>query len=215
MLKIIIIFTSVLSLINLCKGLQFPHRFFNNCNKTTDMNTKEIWKDIPNYEGLYQVSNLGRVKSLGRIVIRGRKSKQYKKENILKYRYSGREFNKYVSVALFKNGKRSDKKVHQLMAVAFLNHKPDGHKIVVDHINNIPNDNRLENLQLITNRENLSKDKNGSSKYVGVRWDKERNKWASQICINGKQKFLGRFKEEIDAHLAYQNKLKEINNGIV
>ena len=47
------------------------------------------------------------------------------------------------------------------------------HKLVVDHINNDPLDNRLENLQLISHRYNLSKDKKGgSSKFTGVSWDK-------------------------------------------
>jgi ribosomal protein L15E len=72
--------------------------------------------------------------------------------------------------------------------MAFLNHTPCGYKIVVDHIdNNIKTDNRLENLQLITQRENVSKDiKNTSSKYIGVCWHKKAKKWRSSIQINGK-----------------------------
>jgi hypothetical protein len=85
-----------------------------------------------------------------------------------------------------------------LVAMAFLNHKPDGtHKIVVDHINNNKLDNRVVNLQLISQRENLSKDrKDGTSKYVGVCWKKSRNKWQVDIKIDGKRKYLGLFTDE-------------------
>lgn len=57
-------------------------------------------------------------------------------------------------------GGQKNKKVHQLMAMAFLGHKPDGTtRVVVDHVDNNPLNNRLDNLQLISNRENVSKDK--------------------------------------------------------
>ena len=66
-------------------------------------------------------------------------------------------------------------------------------------------------MQVITQRENSSKDKKGgSSKYVGVTFNKLNNTWKSQINIDGKIKYLGDFKNEIDASKAYQNKLKEI-----
>jgi hypothetical protein len=93
--------------------------------------------------------------------------------------------------------------------MAFLNHKPNGHVLVVDHINNNRADNRLENLQIITQRENSSKDKKGVSKHTGVFWNKQNTKWHAQIQINGKKKHLGYFKCETAAHLSYQRKLKE------
>ena len=168
---------------------------------------KEIFKDIPNYEGVYQVSNLGRVKSLNRVILR-RDGKNYTaKEKILK---SGVGGNGYLIVNLSCEGKFKTKSVHQLVAIVFLNHTPCGHKIVVDHINCDEQDNRLENLQLISQRENTSKDKKGSSKYTGVNWHKASNKWRSLISINGKLKHLGCFKCELEASAAYQSKLKEI-----
>ena len=101
--------------------------------------------------------------------------------------------------------------MHILVAMAFLGHKPDGHKIVVDHINGDKLNNRLENLQLITNRENVSKDRNGcSSKFVGVHWDKSTSKWKAHIAIEGKQKHLGRFSNELQAAEAYQLELNKI-----
>jgi hypothetical protein len=168
----------------------------------------EIWKDVPGYEGLYQVSSLGRVKSLSRLKTNG-KSTHISKDLIMS---PNKNRDGYLCLLLRINNKSKTKKVHQLVAMAFLNHKPDGtHKIVVDHINHDKLDNRVENLQVITNRENCSKDvKNKSSKYTGVCWDKSRSKWASRIKINGKNHYLGRFNCEEEANQVYQNKLKTI-----
>jgi hypothetical protein len=173
------------------------------------MNTvEEVWKDIPDYEGLYQVSNLGRVKSLERkcAVKNGVRTVR---EKILKT--SLNRVRKYLYVSLYTEQNDIKFNIHQLVAMAFLGHKPDGtQKIVVDHINNIITDNRLENLQLITNRENSTKDqKGGTSKYVGVSWNKQNKRWTAQIRVFGELKYLGAFKNEYDAHLAYQKALKE------
>lgn len=154
---------------------------------------QEIWKDIPEYDGLYQVSNLGNVKSFF-----------FGKERILKQTSDKKG---YLYVAL--KGKKI--RVHQLVAIAFLNHKPCGLKYVVDHINDVKFDNRLENLQVVTNRFNIRKTQgSGSSQYKGVHWCKTSSRWISSIRINGKRNRLGSFKNEYDAHLAYQNKLKEL-----
>ena len=102
-------------------------------------------------------------------------------------------------------------KNHVLVAMAFLGHVRNGHVIVVDHINNNISDNRLENLQLITQRQNSSKDKNGySSKYVGVYLKKKSGKWIAQIIINKKHNYLGIFNTEIEAHKAYEKALSRI-----
>jgi len=157
---------------------------------------KEIYKDIEGYEG-YQVSDLGNVKSF-----------KGKKEKVLKSGVNGRG---YLNVNLSKNGKTKNFSVHQLVAMAFLNHVPNGNKgLVCDHIDNDKLNNRLDNLQLISQRLNLSKDKkNCSSSYTGVCWHKRDNKWLSSITINGKLKHLGCFTNELDAHNEYQ---KALNN---
>jgi hypothetical protein len=105
----------------------------------------EVWKDVPNYVGLYKVSNIGRVKSAINGFIR-----------VLKPGVDGRG---YYTVALTKSGKAKTFKVHQLVAMAFLNHVPCGYILVVDHIDNNKLNNNLENLQLITQSENCTKDK--------------------------------------------------------
>ncbi len=160
------------------------------------MNT-EIFKDIPNFEGMYQVSNFGNVKSI-----------KFNKEKILKHSSKNRC---YFDVNLHKNGKRKYFKIHQLVAMVFLNHTPCRNNLVVDHINDIKTDNRLENLQVITHRDNICKTQGQySSKYKGVCWNKNKNKWHSQIMINNKIIHLGYFKDEHQAHLAYQNALQNI-----
>ena len=163
----------------------------------------ETWKDIPKYEGLYQVSNFGKVKSLERISIQNHKLN----EKILK---PGVSSNGYLTVVLHKKKTRKTFQVHQLVAIGFLDHKPKKYNVVVDHINNNPLDNSVENLQLTTQRHNSSKDRKGSSCYTGVSWHSRDNKWYSNITINGKKMHLGSFNDELKAHEAYQNKLKQI-----
>lgn len=165
----------------------------------------EIFKDIPGYEGIYQVSNLGRVKSLSRVAITGHGAKKPINERIL----SASIWQGYRTVTLY-NIKQKQKNVSVLMAMAFLDHTPNGNKIVVDHINNIKTDDRIENLQLITQRENCSKDKSGVSEYTGVSWNKINEKWLSQIQINGKQKNLGCYNSEYEASQAYRNELAKL-----
>lgn len=163
---------------------------------------KEIWKDIPQYEGCYQASSLGRVRSLDRIVVNSNGIVRSLKGKVIKQ--SGNDG--YLQVAL--SGKT--KRVHQLVAMAFLGHVPCGHKLVVDHMDDDKHNNRLDNLEVLTNRGNLSR-RGGSSKYVGVTWCKPNKKWRAQIRIDGKGYALGYFTNEIDAYNAYKNRLKEIS----
>jgi hypothetical protein len=159
----------------------------------------EIWKDIPDYEGLYQVSNVGRVR-------RYVKSKKSYKLNILTIDGTG-----YYRKKLSKNNNKKVFSVHQLVAKAFLNHKPNGMNLVIDHINNDKLDNRVENLQIVTQRFNVYKTQgNYSSDYKGVCWNKHAKKWRSAITIKGKRKILGYFENEYDAHLAYEKALQEL-----
>lgn len=169
---------------------------------------KEIFKDIPNYKGLYQVSNLGNVKSLKRLAKRGNGVLPVKEKILKKMNYNG-----YFKVFLNKNGISKNYKIHQLIAITFLNHIPNGLELVIDHINHDSLDNRLENLQIITNRENCSKDRfrhNHSSKYVGVNWHIRDKRWQASITIKNKNKYLGYYKSEIEASNAYQKALKEL-----
>ena len=158
---------------------------------------EEIWREVKDYERLYEVSNLGRLKSL-----------KWEKERILK---PGKDTNGYLIVDLSKDSIRKNKTVHQLVAIAFLNHTPCGHKIVVDHIDNNPSNNRLDNLQLVTTRENVSKDRKNKKKFTGVY--KSGKKFTSQIRFDGRVRSLGSFDTPEEASEYYQNALTAISNG--
>lgn len=168
-------------------------------NKFTEIELKnEIWKDIPGYEELYQISNLGRVKSLEREILR--RYKVLAKEKILKSNISK---DGYYKVSLCKDSKGKNYKVHQLVAMAFLNHIPCGREIEVNHKDEDKTNNRLENLELLTYEEHLKFTyRNATSKYIGVCFNKKTNKWLSAIKINGKSKGLGSFKTELEAYEA-------------
>jgi hypothetical protein len=103
----------------------------------------EIWKDIQDYEGLYQVSNLGRVKSLVRV-------HYCKKERILT---NIKLPNGYIYVRLCKDGKGKNVRVHRLVAVAFI---PNPENLPqIDHINADKTNNNVNNLRWVTAKENI------------------------------------------------------------
>lgn len=171
----------------------------------------EIWRDVIGYEGIYQISNYGKVKSLSRTCLRNGKYPFTTKETILKPQKNG---SGYLFVRLSKDSIEKQITIHQLVAITFLNHKPNKFEKVVDHIDNNKLNNYVGNLQIVTNRENSSKDtKSITSQYTGVCWSKSCNKYQANIMIDGKVKGLGYFTEEYDAHLAYQKALKMYNNG--
>ena len=161
------------------------------------MDNIEIWKNIVDFND-YQVSNLGRVKSL-----------KFNKENLL---VQCKASHGYLVVRLCSKGVAVTFGVHKLVADSFLNHISKKHILAIDHIDNDKTNNKLNNLQIISVRENLSKDqKNKTSKYTGVVYRGEkRNKWESSIYINKKLNYLGSFNTEIEAHNAYQKALSNL-----
>jgi len=170
----------------------------------------ENWKDIKGYEGFYKVSNIGNVKSLERKVKCKGGGLRTVNEKILKQYLDGKG---YFQVKLNKKGKYKSFNTHKLVAMSFLSHTPCGHKIVVDHIDNNPLNNNVENLQLITNRDNCSKDrKGGTSKYVGVfDNDKGVNRWVASISLGKKTINLGSFDTEERASIAYNFALTQLD----
>lgn len=99
----------------------------------------EIWKDIQGFEGCYQVSNLGRVKSFA-----------WSKERILKPGINSRG---YLCVVLHSDGTKCTQTVHRLVLKSFIPN--DRNKESINHINGIKTDNRLENLEWATLSENM------------------------------------------------------------
>lgn len=157
----------------------------------------EVFKDVPNYEGIYQVSNLGNVKSL-----------KWKKEIIMKQRISSR----YLAVNLRKENISKNVKVHVLVAMAFLDFKPNKQVLTIDHKNGVRTDNRLENLQIVTQRENIQNYHKSRKGQIGADWHEQTKKWRSRIYINKSIVHLGLFEEEKDALKAYEIANQEIEN---
>lgn len=169
-----------------------------------DINSeKEVWRDIPGYEGLYQVSSFARVRSLDRKIIR--KGTTARLNGFLLSQHIARG---YWYVDLFNhNSIKNGIGVHALVTMAFFNHKRCGHEIEVNHKDKNKKNSYLYNLELVTHQENMQhgfKDTGCSSNYTGVSFDKIRNKYKSKIVLNKTEVLLGRFDNEIYASKLYE-----------
>lgn len=125
-----------------------------------NMKDQQIWKrlselerlgkiefeEIPNFNGRYLISKCSLIFDT-------------KNNRFIHPHLSGVERRNYHQVTLYLGSLKFTKRVHSLMAMTFLNHYYGNRKIIVDHIDNDPLNNKLENLQIITMKENCSKDK--------------------------------------------------------
>ena len=174
------------------------------------MELKEQWKQIEGFPD-YEISNFGNVAS-----------RKFGKYRVLE---SSRR-TEYLVVKLSSDGKPKGCHIAHLVWDAFGNSKRNGHKLQVDHKDADKFNNKIGNLQLLNNRQNVTKNPRGwehgnTSKYTGVCLDASRKEsgtcyyWKSQMTTKGGKLNLGYFKTELEAHQAYQNKLAEINEGIL
>lgn len=147
-------------------------------------NIEEIWKDVPNTNGILRASNTGKVFNT--------KKNKLSHQSISSTGY-------YITC--FKSKTR---KVHRLIAAAFLGES----NLIVDHINGNRLDNNIDNLRYCTQRENLTYSNvnrpNKTSRYVGVHYKPKHKNWRACIWVN-KNISLGSYKSEDDAYRAYVN----------
>ena len=146
----------------------------------------EHYKIIAGFE-TYSVSDHGNVKN-------------NKTARIMKTRFHTEG---YIIVDIRVNNQRYTKRVHSLMAIAFITN-PDG-KLCVDHIDNCKTNNSITNLRWATssqNNQNKSMMSNNTSGVKGVVWDKHTKKWKAQIMIDGVCVYLGSFTNIEDAKQA-------------
>ena len=175
----------------------------------------EIWANV--LELPYEVSNFGNVKRVSN----------------MPYKHKNREYIKpylnnkgYMCINLYKNSKVHKFQVHRLIAVYFLpnpNNLPE-----INHIDGNRLNNDIDNLEWCTRQQNMQhawdtglfinrhanasiKRKKSTSKYIGVSWSKQRQRWCVYVGFNKKHYGVGRFINEIDAAIAYDNFIKEKN----
>ena len=102
----------------------------------------EIWKDIEGYEGLYQVSNFGQIRALN-----------YRKQHISQVVKQGVDAHGYYKIRLSQNGRRTEYKVHRLVAIAFLENC--GKLPEVNHKDGNKRNNNINNLEWVTKLDNI------------------------------------------------------------
>ena len=140
----------------------------------------EIWKSIPGFNGIYEVSNLGSIKSL-----------KFNKEKILKTY----ESNGYRKIDLWLDKHKRKYYVHRLVACAFLNLDLDNEISIVNHIDGIKNNNNLNNLEIVTAAENVAdglKRKSNSELSQFITYV-DSQKWIAKYRVNEIDIFLGEF----------------------
>jgi len=181
-----------------------------NNNKSLEDLEGELWKDIPNCEGWYQISNMGRVKSLFRVVNKSNGKKITFKSKIL----SPNKHNKtnYLSVLLRVFDKYKRISIHRLVGMSFLEFIND--KLEINHIDYNKSNNKFDNLEWVNKSENSShafKNKQKTSIYIGV-FKLRNNKFRSYICYNKKKIHFGTFPTELEAYQA--RKKYQLENNI-
>lgn len=159
---------------------------------------EEQWKSIINFPE-YEISNLGNCRNIS-TVIRSPKQKPYKN---LKFSMTTTGYKKYDLVRYDDDGVKTKKAlvVHRLVAIHFIPNPEN--KREVDHINNDRLDNSISNLRWVSPSENMRNrsttgQKNTTSEYMGISYDKARNKWKYQIHFDGKN-HMKRFNTEKEA----------------
>lgn len=183
--------------------------------------TTEIWKDIPNYEGHYQVSNFGRV--------RGIKDPHGNYREYIRTPYKHK--NGYLFLGLWKENNATAFSVHRLVALAFLPNPNDLPE--VNHKDGIKTNNYIDNLEWVSTSENRKhawdaglrcrqaqsntmkgRKYSNKSKYHNVSYDSNRDKWIASIKVDRKTTGQKRFSNEKDAakHVNYLLDLHSITD---
>jgi hypothetical protein len=109
----------------------------------------EVWKDVIGYEGLYKVSNLGKICSLGRLIEGNKNSIYFKPEKLMTFELMKKG---YLRAKITKEKRSIKKLVHVIVGECFILNPEN--KPQINHKNGIKNDNRVENLEWCTNKEN-------------------------------------------------------------
>lgn len=167
------------------------------------------WYPVKGYEGLYEITKCGKVRSLPKKRV-GVSIRYYKGKNLSPTKVSSG----YLSVILFKNGLRDRWLLHRLVASNFLDKIYN--KDYVNHKDKDKFNNHVDNLEWVSSIENnchMQKTRNRSSKFTGVYLHITNNQYRSQINHNGNKVYLGVFNTEEEAYAARCKYEKD--NGII
>ena len=170
----------------------------------------EIWKDIEGYEGIYQVSNFGRIRSLDRYI-----TKPHPRNGVLtQYRKKGQIIathptrNGYINAVLKKDGKKENHRVHRLVAKAFVPGYFDGAD--VNHKDCNRQNNRADNLEWMTRRDNL-KYSNGDTASAMEQIHRSQRKPIIQMTMDGEH--IREWPSIHSAHLALRLDSKSLSGA--
>lgn len=152
---------------------------------------KEIWKHIDGYEDLYHISNLGRVKALAKTVRNNSDSGRFLTEQIIKpiVQHSG-----YAHVGLWRNQQCKQARLHRLVAFAFCDNDDPEHKTQVNHINENKLDNRAQNLEWVTPKQNTNHGNAIANRIYG--------RIKAVDCFDLEGNFICTYKSQADANAA-------------
>jgi hypothetical protein len=151
---------------------------------------KEVWLPIKGYEGLYEVSDLGRVKSLKRTASHWRGGVRTVKEKILKQEIV---IGDYRRVCLLKDKIKKRISVHRLVAFNFLEEDKD--RLFVNHIDRNTSNNKVENLEWVSRSENQTHAcLNANNNHYGIHKTKNKEEYQVRFNHNSVRVYLGTFK---------------------
>lgn len=135
--------------------------------------------------------------------------------------YLGLEIDTENGIVFHPNGKKLGyvEKHHGYVHISYKNKTYKAHRVIyechhnvkllptqqINHINHVRTDNRIQNLEVVTNQQNAQWTKNKTGQYKGVQWNQEHNKWRSELKHDNKNYNLGYFDNEIDAAKAYND----------
>lgn len=163
----------------------------------------EIWKDVPDYEGYYQISNLGRVKSLERWVSNGASQRKIDE----KIRVPVMKENGYLYVILQKAQSKKMFFIHRLVIENFVGRS----KLEIDHLDSIKTNNWVSNLEYVTHRENITRYiSKKKSLPIGISRDGDR--FLATIYYKRKATYLGSFKSPEEASRIYNMAVNDLDN---
>ena len=153
------------------------------------------FKFISRYENKYYVTKDGKVFSIDKEVKCHKNSKRIIKGRQLK---GSKDKDGYLYVCLSLNGIERNERIHRLVLECFIGES----NLIVDHLNGNKQDNRLQNLEYVTPKENTRRyhiNKKGSEDLIGVNFNKSQNTYKVTKWLNGKLKHFGTFKNIQDA----------------